>query len=350
VSFSINKKKTIDGSSTNLFFAKKKGERKMKTKGLIVFILIVIPIILSAISVQKKSDNVYIIERNFSVDIDKLENGEIKLSWDEVSEAVAYKIYSAPSPDLEDFSFIIELDTTDLSYQFLPGSEREFYYLTYIEEVSGGTVTDIDGNVYQTLVIGEQEWMVENLKVTHYRNGDPIPNVIDNSTWAGLSTGAYCFYDNSTANGDTYGALYNWFAVDDSRGLAPEGWRVSSDNDIKQLEMYLGMSENEVNSTGGRGTNEGSMLGGGYDLWSNGDLRNNSEFDTSGFSFFPGGSRSHDDGTFNFLSSRGYLWSSTEYSSNFAMFRYLSNSHTYVYRNYFNNKRGFSVRCVRDLN
>ncbi|MCF7815049.1 MAG: fibrobacter succinogenes major paralogous domain-containing protein, partial [Candidatus Cloacimonetes bacterium] len=151
------------------------------------------------------------------------------------------------------------------------------------------TVTDIDGNVYQTLVLGDQEWMAENLKVTHYRNGDPIPNVTTNSTWAGLSTNAYCYYDNDPANGDTYGALYNWYAVDDARGLAPEGWHVPTDAEIMELEMYLGMSQQQANSTGYRGTNEGSKLAGGYDLWQNGALRNDPEFGSSGFSFLPGG-------------------------------------------------------------
>jgi uncharacterized protein (TIGR02145 family) len=86
-----------------------------------------------------------------------------------------------------------------------------------------GTVTDIDGNVYQTVKIGDQWWMADNLKVTHYRNGEPIPNVTDGSTWNSLDSGAYCNYDNDTGNVTTYGRLYNWYAVDDSRSIAPEG-------------------------------------------------------------------------------------------------------------------------------
>ena len=311
-----------------------------------------IPIVLFAMSEEEISQNKYFIERNLDVQIEILENGEVELSWGEVPEADAYKIYYADNPDAETFDFLVELDSVTLSYQSTSNSDYEFYHLTYLIEVNGGTIEDIDGNVYQTLVIGNQEWMVENLKVTHYRNGDPIPNVTDNITWKELSTGAYCFYNNSATNGEIYGALYNWYTVNDPRGLAPDGWRVPTDGEIMELEMYLGMNESEANSSGGRGTNEGSKLAGAHDLWQNGNLRNNPEFDTSGFSFFPGGSRQtgyNYDGTFHWVGERGYLWSSTEYGSSNARFRNLNRSYTTVYRNYFTKQNGFSVRCVRDV-
>jgi uncharacterized protein (TIGR02145 family) len=214
---------------------------------------------------------------------------------------------------------------------------------------NSGTVTDYDGNVYQTLVIGEQEWMVENLKVTHYNNGDQIPNVTSNSTWGGLSTGAYCYYDNSSANGDTYGALYNWYAVNDSRGLAPDGWHVPTDEEIMELEMYLGMSYEEAHSTGWRGTNEGSKLAGNADLWNNGALENDPEFGSSGFDFLPGGYRFSNYGYFNYLGSYGYFWSSAEYDTDNAWLRGLYYNLTDVYRNYYSKRYGFSVRCVRSV-
>ena len=211
-----------------------------------------------------------------------------------------------------------------------------------------GTVTDIDGNVYQTIIIGDQEWMTENLKVTHYRNGDQIPNVTDNSTWANLSTGAYCVYDNMPANADTYGNLYNWYAVDDIRGLAPAGWHVPTDEEIMELEMYLGMSESEANDTGWRGTNEGSKLAGNADLWIDGALEDDAEFGTSGFSFLPGGYRNTSNGPFNYMSTNGYLWSSTEGNSYYAWTRNLTCNYTNVFRNYYYKRYGISVRCVRD--
>ncbi len=84
-------------------------------------------------------------------------------------------------------------------------------------------VTDIDGNIYNTVIIGDQVWMAENLKVTHYRNGDPIEKVSDSLQWINLKTGAYCSYDNSDSNSETYGYLYNWFVISDKRSICPEG-------------------------------------------------------------------------------------------------------------------------------
>jgi len=210
-----------------------------------------------------------------------------------------------------------------------------------------GTVTDIDGNVYQTLVIGDQEWMTENLKVTHYRNGDQIPNVTDNSTWFGQSTGAYCVYNNTPSNADTYGNLYNWYTVDDPRGLAPAGWHVPTDEEIMELEMYMGMSYAEAHDTGYRGTNEGSKLAGNAALWSNGALENDPEFGTSGFSFLPGGYHSYNYAVYD-IGISGYFWSSTGITSSNAWYRALYYNSTQVSRHDHNLHYGFSVRCVRD--
>ena len=218
-----------------------------------------------------------------------------------------------------------------------------------------GTVTDIDGNVYQTLVIGDQEWMVENLKVTHYRNGDPIPHLTDNSDWTSTTDGAYCYYDNSSANGDIYGALYNWYAVGDSAvgdsiGIAPEGWHVPTDEEIMELEMYLGMTYEEANNTGWRGTNEGSKLSGNADLWTDGALENDPEFGSSGFDFLSGGYRNGNNGSFGSLSNNGYFWSSTEDNSDTAWGRNVYYDNAGVDRNYVNDGRyGFYVRCVRSV-
>ena len=90
---------------------------------------------------------------------------------------------------------------------------------------------DIDGNVYRTVKIGKQWWMAENLKVTHYRNGDEIQHVTGYLEWKTLKSGAYCNYDNNPSYVPTYGRLYNWFAVDDSRNIAPQGWHVPSDSE-----------------------------------------------------------------------------------------------------------------------
>ncbi len=114
-----------------------------------------------------------------------------------------------------------------------------------------GLCIDIDGNQYETIQIGNQEWMAENLKVTHYNNGDAIPTGYSNSEWADLDeteTGAYAIYDDDPLNAEIYDYLYNWYAVDDDRGVCPEGWHVPTDDEFKELEMFLGMSESDANS------------------------------------------------------------------------------------------------------
>jgi uncharacterized protein (TIGR02145 family) len=207
------------------------------------------------------------------------------------------------------------------------------------------TVTDYDDNVYQTVLIGDQCWMMENLKVTHYRNGDPIPHVTDGGTWSGLSTGAYCNYDNDPANVATYGRLYNWYAVDDSRNIAPAGWHVPSDEEWKQLEMYLGMSQAEADDEGWRGTDEGGKLKEtGTTHWQS---PNTGATNESGFTALPGGYRGY-SGYFSDMGGSALFWSSTELYSYYAWGRYLDYGYSQVYRNYYSRHYGFSVRCVRD--
>ena len=216
-----------------------------------------------------------------------------------------------------------------------------------------GTPTDcidIDGNIYQTVHIGSQCWMAENLKVTHYRNGDPIPNVTDVTEWKNLTTGAYCDYDNNANNAETYGRLYNWYAVDDPRGLAPEGWHVPSDEEWKQLEIYLDMNQTEADDTGYRGTDEGGKMKTtgtieeGTGLWS---FPNTGATNESGFSALPGGLRGA-SGNFSRLSEKTIFCSSTGLDSDNAWFRELHYEASSVGRYSYLMKNGFSVRCLRD--
>ena len=211
----------------------------------------------------------------------------------------------------------------------------------------GDMAADYDGNCYETVQIGGQLWMAENLKVTHYRNGESIPNVTGNFAWDNLTTGAYCEYANSSDNVATYGRLYNGYAVDDDRGLCPAGWHVPTDEEYMELEMALGMSWEEAQDTVYRGTDQGSQLAGRADLWSDGELENNAEFGTSGFSALPGGYRLY-YGVFSNKGYNAYFWSSTEYYSIYAWVRVLSYYNSAVYRNFTTKPYGFSVRCVRD--
>jgi uncharacterized protein (TIGR02145 family) len=205
----------------------------------------------------------------------------------------------------------------------------ETYY--YGEE---GSVTDIEGNVYRTVKIGNQWWMAENLKVTHYRNGALIPTVENNSEWESLTTGAYCAYGNNFSYVPTYGLLYNWYAVKDSRNIAPQGWHVPSDDEFETLESYLG----------GSGIAGGKMKEVGTSHWGspNTEATNSSEYTA-----IPGGFR-RDCGIFKDMGVDATFWSSTEVSSSYAWSRYVYCYNSEVYRYSSGKRGGFSVRCVRD--
>ena len=196
-------------------------------------------------------------------------------------------------------------------------------------------ITDIDGNVYNTIVIGTKVWMAENLKVTRYRNGVAIPNVTDATEWSNLTTGAYCNYGNNTGKAATYGRLYNWYAVNDSRNIAPEGWHVPSKAEWQTLVDYLG----GYDITGGK------MKETGTEHWSRPNRGSTNE---SGFSALPGGFRSS-IGNFISMGTNAFFWSSTESSSNTAWYQSLYCHYLGVYH-YDNgrNRIGLSVRCVRN--
>ena len=210
-----------------------------------------------------------------------------------------------------------------------------------------GKFTDpIDGRIYRTIRIGNQIWMVDNLNESKYRNGDPIPNVPDNDQWGDLSNGAWCYYNNETKHEQIYGKLYNWFAVNDQRGLAPEGWHIPTDDDWKELELFLGMSKNVVNRTGWRGTTGGGKLKeNGTKHWK---APNDGATNESGFTAIPGGYRDV-DGFFYVLGSSGYWWSSSEHLTHFAWYRSLYYTSCKVHRTNSYEGDGFSVRCIRDL-
>lgn len=204
--------------------------------------------------------------------------------------------------------------------------------------IETGTVTDFDGNVYQTVKIGNQWWMAENLKVTHYRNGDAIPNVTDDTEWRNLDTGAYCHYDNDVQNETTYGSLYHSHAVDDSRNIAPAGWHVPSDYEWKKLEMYLGMSQAEADDGAWRGTDEGGKLKEvGTTHWQS---PNTGATNESGFTALPGGYR-EGDGTFYDMGHLAYFVSSS-------WRRALWYNNSEIARSIHGKHYGFSVRCVKD--
>jgi uncharacterized protein (TIGR02145 family) len=198
-----------------------------------------------------------------------------------------------------------------------------------------GTITDYDGNVYSIVEIGTQTWMVENLKVTHYRNGKPIDNVIDNNDWTTLTSGAFCWYNNEISNKNTYGALYNWFALNDSRNIAPDGWHVPTDADWTTLTTFLG-GENEAG---------GKMKEIGTTHWV---TPNTGANNISGFSAIASGERDFYNGTFYNLGYSGTWWSSNEIYFSNALFRNLFYTFSYIFPSNQDKKSGYSVRCVKD--
>ncbi len=207
-----------------------------------------------------------------------------------------------------------------------------------------GTVTDYDGRIYQTVKIGDQTWMTENLKTTHYRNGDPIPYVTDGPTWLFLTSGAYCNYNNNTGYVGVYSHLYNWYAVDDSRNIAPEGWHVASDDDWKELEMYLGMSQGDADSYGARGTDEGGKLKDYLTgLW---DPPNTGATNATGFTGLPAGARVST--TYMLLANAGLFWTSTAAGGADSWYRMLNYDNAEVYRGSEPRHDGLSIRCVKD--
>ena len=208
------------------------------------------------------------------------------------------------------------------------------------------TVTDIDGNVYQIVTIGDQVWMAENLKTTHYRNGTEILNSQSVSEWGDDTTGAYCAYDNNEEYADTFGYLYNWFAVTNENELAPEGWHIPSDEEWKQLEIFLGMSQAHADSFGYRGTIEANKLKttSGYYV-----DRGTDDF---GFTILPCGCR---DAVYNWhtaefigMNTTAEIWTSTENGEYFAWNRRFGSDGGIFRWDVILKWRGNSVRCVKD--
>jgi uncharacterized protein (TIGR02145 family) len=190
---------------------------------------------------------------------------------------------------------IVDLPAIDSAEGDLQGTTLPAIYpINFNPDLAYDSISDIDGNVYKTIQIGTQTWMAENLKTTRYNDGSGIPNVMDNSKWVTLKTGAYRWYNNDRDTyKNLYGALYNWYTVKTGK-LCPTGWHVPGDGDWKQLEMALGMTIEEANSWGetfgieGRGTDQGTQMKAtsGWIPW---EGRGGNGNNTSGFTALPAG-------------------------------------------------------------
>jgi uncharacterized protein (TIGR02145 family) len=226
-------------------------------------------------------------------------------------------------------------------------SATRTFVLTTVDNCSGAsTVTDIDGNIYPVVSIGNQCWMAANLKTTRYTDGSTIPNVTDDFAWSQLTSGAWSNYNNSAANDAIYGKLYNWYGAM-SGNICPEGWHLPTDTEWKELELALGMPSGEVNNDGLRGA--GQNVGGKMKATTLWNAPNTGATNESGFSGLPGGYRVYLSGSFNELGGYGGWWSASETGTiGGAWFRYLDNAVVGVSRYYTNLSNGLCLRCVRD--
>lgn len=185
------------------------------------------------------------------------------------------------------------------------------------------------------VIIGNQTWTTKNLDVSYYRNGDPIPQVTDSAQWAALTTGAWCYKNNDPAMGAKYGRLYNWFAVNDLRGIAPDGWHIPTDAEWTILTDFLG----------------GETISGGKlkatTLW---ESPNTGATNSSGFTALPGSYRDWDGAAGPYTGFGEIWWSNTENSllPGLIWCRGVWNDHARVIKNYLNRGNGFAVRCIKD--
>ena len=215
-------------------------------------------------------------------------------------------------------------------------------YLKYNGQmvVSGGSyltspqlIMDGDGNIYSTVTIGTQTWLTENLKTTKYINGTSIPNLVSNAAWAADTTGAYCWYDNDESTyKDTYGALYNWFVIENVNDIAPTGTRVATKSDWDTLISFLG----GVSAAGGPLKDTGTVV------WNSPNTGTN----TTGFSARGGGNRRDTGVDFPDFGSNGFWWADFESGNNGQRY-YMFNNNNNVQSDVSLDKNwGLSIRCI----
>jgi len=278
--------------------------------------------------------------------VEVLDENSVHLTWtDNCTFETGFKVER--KEESGKYSEIADMDANTMNYtdQGLTFGKNYYYQVKAHTEnnesdysnnilVNTATVVDIDGNIYKVAKIGSQYWMTENLKVTHYRNGDAIPKVTNNTEWENSTTGAYCHYDNDDSNADTYGSLYNWYVVNDGRNIAPTGWHVPSDEEWQTLVDYLGGSE----------VAGGKMKESGTAHWYS---PNTGATNESGFSALPGGSR-NSNGTYGSMGIRAGIWSSTEAGGNIAYQRAMYYAHAAISHIGDSKRDGKSIRCVRD--
>jgi uncharacterized protein (TIGR02145 family) len=195
-----------------------------------------------------------------------------------------------------------------------------------------------------SITIGAQLWSSVNLSVSRYRNGDLIPQVTDQTQWASLTTGAWCWYNNDSARyAATYGKMYNWYALNDSRGLAPLGWHIPTESEWNKLVKYLDAGADTTCSN----CTQSTLAGGAMKSTTVWTTPNTGATNSSGFSAFPGGYRS-ETGTFNVIGVAAYFWTPGELNTASGRHRYLMNNSSNIFKSTNLKQGGFSIRVIRD--
>ena len=291
---------------------------------------------------------------------------QINLSWtDNATNEVGYKIQrktasgnftdvGTTGTDMSTFSDLGLTNNTAYTYRVYAynptGNSLQYSNEITITTSTGGggggsSITDVDGNLYPTVQICNQVWTTKNLDVSHYRNGDVIPQVTDPFLWSNLNTGAWCYYNNDAANGTEYGKLYNWYAVNDSRGLAPAGSHIPVETEWNKLVKCMDPNADTVcqgciqSSTAG-----GSLKETGLSHWLTPNI---GATNSSGFSGLPGG-LCDNNGFFGDIKQKGYWWSSKEYGATYGWYRYMTSFGADINRYDYFKTYGFSVRLVKD--
>jgi len=253
--------------------------------------------------------------------------------------------FTNPEPDLGDI--VLYFNTEEESFTVDLGINDPYTYYVrvfasnHMEYAFGNVLTLVDENRYPSVTIGTQEWMAINLATTKYRNGDPIPNITDDLTWSGLNTGAYCLYRNDSTYLVTYGLLYNWYAVNDTRNIAPEGWHVPTDDEWAILINYLG----------GEAVAADKLKEAGFSHWYLDGSCSTFSTNETGFTALPGGIRTKNDPNtwyFAYIGQAGYWWSSIDASPTGALDRGMARFNGLVTRNEVDKKLGLSIRCIKD--
>ena len=255
--------------------------------------------------------------------------------------------------DIDSLSFSNNLDTLILSKNSSATNSiliANIDSISFFPELPAGTYIDIDGNRYTTVTIGTQTWMVENLKTTRYRNGDTIPEVKENAAWINLTTDAYSNYANDPNNGNKFGRLYNWYAVNDSRNLAPAGWHLPSVDEWLVLQNYL--IENGFNYDGSNDIDKISKSLCSTTDWaysSNAGAPGNrlSKNNSTGFNGLPAGGRLGSLGSFFGLGESTFWWTSSNSSITTAYYQAIFNAYSFL-GDYSDLKTsGRSIRCIK---